>query len=504
MSDTIFALASGPGRAGVAVIRVSGPQSWAGLQILTRRLEGAKNALSPRISSDELSGVVSAECFADKIPDKRSGAFSGMTQDKVASSKNGLAILQSDVSSLLPRQCALCKIYDPLSGEVLDNALILPFKAPASYTGEDVVEYHLHGGRAVVDAVLAALAGFEGHRMAEPGEFTRRAFENGKMDLTEAEAVADLIDAETQAQRLQALSQMGGALMGLYEGWSEALKQALAHLEADIEFPDEDLPEAIAPEIITDLNEISQEMDDHLNDNRRGERLREGITIAVIGAPNVGKSSLVNALAQRDVAIISEIAGTTRDVIEVHLDLGGYPVILADTAGLRPDQIGAEGQEGIESEGIRRALARAEQADITLLVFDASAPEVDAHTLALIDERAILLANKMDKDGAKAQIDAALPLSVSSGEGVSALLKVLEEKIKGMIGQRNAPALTRQRHRAHVEEACDALVRAQTAALPELVAEDVRLAVRALGRITGRVDVEDLLDVIFRDFCIGK
>lgn len=453
MSDTIFALASGPGRAGVAVIRVSGPQSWAGLQILTRRREDAKNTLSPL---------------------------------------------------LLPRQCALCKIYSPLTGEVLDNALVLPFKAPASYTGEDVVEYHLHGGRAVVDAVLAALVGLAGHRMAAPGEFTRRAFENGKMDLTEAEAVADLIDAETQAQRLQALSQMGGALMMLYEVWAERLKRALAHLEADIEFPDEDLPEGISPEIVQDLEAITAQIGEHLDDNRRGERLREGITIAVIGAPNAGKSSLVNALAQRDVAIISEMAGTTRDVIEAHLDLGGYPVILADTAGLRPDQIGAEGHEGIESEGIRRALARAETADITLLVFDASEPEVDAHTLALIDERAVVLANKMDKDGARAPVDAALPISVSSGEGLGELLRVLEEKIREMIGVREAPALTRQRHRAHIEEALEALQRGANADLPELVAEDVRLAVRSLGRITGRVDVEDLLDVIFRDFCIGK
>ncbi|MCB1580599.1 MAG: tRNA uridine-5-carboxymethylaminomethyl(34) synthesis GTPase MnmE [Rhodospirillales bacterium] len=444
MSETIFALASGPGRAGVAVIRVSGPQSWAGLQALSGRAD------------------------------------------------------------FIPRKAALVDLKNEDSRETLDRALVLPFKAPASYTGEDVVEYHLHGGRAVVDAVLAALAGLDGHRMAEPGEFTRRAFENGKMDLTEAEAVADLIDAETQAQRLQALLQMGGVLMNLYEGWADRLKRALAHLEAEIEFPDEDLPQEIAPEITADLSAISQEMSEHLNDNRRGERLRDGIHVAVIGAPNVGKSSLVNVLAQRDVAIISEMAGTTRDVIEVHLDLGGYPVILADTAGLRPDQIGAEGQEGIESEGIRRALLRAKTADITLLVFDANAPEVDAHTLALIDERAVLLENKTDKDGAKAQIEAALPISVETGEGLDALLGLLQEKIEGLIGRREAPALTRRRHRGCIEEAREALVRAQTAALPELMAEDVRLAVRALGRITGRVDVEDLLDVIFRDFCIGK
>jgi tRNA modification GTPase len=213
---------------------------------------------------------------------------------------------------------------------------VIPFKSPASYTGEDVVEYHLHGGRAVIDSVLAALSRQPSHRMAEPGEFTRRAFENGKMDLTAAEAVADLIDAETQAQRIQALGQMGGALSALYNDWTERLKKILAHIEADIEFPDEDLPEGLAPEVVTAVQKLSAEIQEHLSDNRRGERLRDGIQVAVIGAPNAGKSSLVNALVQREVAIVSPTAGTTRDVIEAHLDIGGYPVIIVDTAGLRP------------------------------------------------------------------------------------------------------------------------------------------------------------------------
>ena len=442
MRDTIFALASGMGRAGVAVVRVSGDASWESLKALSGR------------------------------------------------------------DDFTPRLAQLCALKNK-SGDVLDNALVLPFKGPASYTGEDVVEYHLHGGRAVIDSVLEFLAQQKKHRMAEPGEFTRRGFENGKMDLTEAEAVADLIDAETQAQKIQALAQMEGSLSRLYEDWTERLKKTLAHLEADIEFPDEDLPEGIAPEVTDALEKISKEIEAHLNDNRRGERLREGVQVAVIGAPNAGKSSLVNALSQRDVAIISDMAGTTRDVIEVHLDLGGYPVVLADTAGLRPDQIGSEGQEGVESEGIRRAMGRALEADITILLFDGT-EHPDPHTLNLIDERSVLVVNKMDARGASSDIEAALAISVETGEGLPALLDTLESKIQNLIGAREAPTLTRQRHRQHVSEAFEALMRGQKANLPELTAEDVRLAVRALGRITGRVDVEDLLDVIFADFCIGK
>lgn len=441
--DTIFALASAPGRAGVAVVRVSGPLSWDSLRNLTGRL-----------------------------------VFE-------------------------PRYACLCKLKNPV-GQILDEALVLPFRGPASYTGEDVVEYFLHGGRAVVESVLDVLSSQPGHRLAEPGEFTRRAFENGRMDLTAAEAVADLIDAETQAQHIQALEQMGGALAGLYGGWAERLKRSLAHIEADIEFPDEDMPEGIAPVILRELAALADEMQAHLADGRRGERLREGIRVAVVGAPNAGKSSLVNALAQRDVAIVSPVAGTTRDVIEVHLDIGGYPVLLADTAGLRPDQIGDDSQDIIESEGIRRALARAREADILLLLFDGTASEPDPHTLNLIDERALLVVNKADDDRSRLSLDGALRISVKSGIGLFDLIRVLGQKISREYVSRETPTLTRQRHRQNVEAACDCLRRAGGANLPELVAEDVRLAVRCLGRITGRVDVEDLLDVIFRDFCIGK
>ncbi len=443
MSDTIFALASALGRAGVAVIRVSGGRAHESLR-----------ALCP-------GGVFTA------------------------------------------RMASLRALVHPDSRETLDEALVLLFDAPQSYTGEDVVEYHVHGGRAVIHSLLDFLGAQDGHRMAEPGEFTRRAFENGRMDLTAAEAVADLIDAETQAQQNQALSQMGGALSALYEGWTERLTKTLAHMEADIEFPDEDMPEGIAPEVTLAVHGLVEEISTHLNDNRQGERLRDGVQVAVVGAPNAGKSSLVNALAGRDVAIISDMAGTTRDVIEAHLDIGGYPVILSDTAGLRPDQIGADGQDAIESEGIARAMKRAQEADIVLLLFDGAQDMPDPHTLNLIDERSILVCNKADLMVGDFMLEA-LPISVRTEYGIEALLATLLDKLKSLILSREVPSLTRKRHRQNLEAALDSLERSQTAALPELMAEDLRLCIRSLGKITGRVDVEDLLDVIFKDFCIGK
>ena len=436
VTTTIFALATAPGRAGVAVVRVSGPETASALKAL------AGNDL-PR-----------------------------------------------------PRFASLRTLRDPRTGEALDDALVLWFPAPRSFTGEDVGELHLHGGRAVVAGVIEALGALPGLRVAEPGEFTRRAFENGKLDLTAAEGLADLVDAETSAQRRQALRQMEGALGRLYEGWRERLTRALAHIEADIDFPDEDLPSGVADAVRPVLEALATEIDDHLADGRRGERLREGLHIAIVGAPNAGKSSLLNALARREAAIVSARAGTTRDVIEVHLDLGGFPVVLADTAGLR------EAGDEIEEEGIRRALDRAARADVKIAVFDATAP-LDAATRALIDADTVVVLNKTDLAPVAADIDA-LPVSARTGAG----LRALEERLAAFSADRlagtGAPALTRARHRAALEECRDALARALAAPLPELAAEDVRLASRALGRITGRVDVEDLLDVIFRDFCIGK
>jgi len=404
------------------------------------------------------------------------------------------------------RTAKLVTLRHPETKSLLDRAVVLPFKGPASFTGEDIVEYHVHGGRAVIESLLAALGAEKNHRMAEPGEFTRRAFENGKMDLTGAEAIADLIDAETDAQKIQALAQMEGALSKLYAAWTDGLKKILAHLEADLEFPDEDLPNGIIPEITPKIQKISAEIFAHLNDNRRGERLRGGLHVAIIGAPNAGKSSLVNTLAQRDIAIVSDLPGTTRDVIEAHLDIAGFPVILADTAGLRPEQLSESGHDKIESEGIRRALQRAQEADIKILLFDSTAEKFDDATLKLADDNSIIVINKSDAGAKthKAGFHEIVLISAKTGDGIDTLLKALESKIKAIFKPSETPSLTRARHRAALEEANTALARSQNAKLPELMAEDVRLSVRAVGRITGRVDVEDLLDVIFKDFCIGK
>lgn len=445
MSDTVYALASGQGRAGIAVIRVSGSSALESLRALSGR------------------------------------------------------------DDMKPRCTYLCKLIRPVSRETLDEAMIIPFTAPYSYTGEDVVEYHVHGGIAVIQGVISALSTFEHHRMAEPGEFTRRAFENGKMDLTKAEAVADLIHAETEAQKMQSLSQMGGALADIYDGWRISLTKILAYVEAELEFPDEDLPDDIVEKITPKIDILRASIADHLDDNRRGERLRNGIHVAVIGAPNAGKSSLVNALVRRDVAIVSDIAGTTRDIIEAHLDIGGYPVILSDTAGLRPDQIGNEGHEKIEAAGIERALKIAKEADIRVILYDGTQETPDSHSLELEQrENTLVVVNKVDQNLKIKHPNASLKISVTENTGITAFLSALESMIKGLIGTSNAPALTQERHREALINCMTSLDRCLSAPLPELCAEDLRLAIRDLGRITGRVDVEDLLDVVFRDFCIGK
>ncbi len=397
----------------------------------------------------------------------------------------------------IPRR-AVCADFRDAEGELLDRGLAIYFAAPSSFTGEDVVELHIHGGRAVTAALLDALTEVQGMRPADPGEFSRRAFLNGKLDLTEAEAIADLVDAETRAQQRQALRQLDGALGRLYESWRHDLLRALAHLEADLDFPDEDLPDGVADRTRPELERVGRAIKDHLTDNWRGERLRSGLEVAILGAPNAGKSSLLNALARRDAAIVSDIAGTTRDVIEVHMDLGGYPVVLADTAGLR------ETADRIEDEGVRRALARAERADLKLLLYDGFGwPNRDAATAALVDTDAIEVVTKCDLEPDLAALDRPLPISTVTGDGLSPLLARVTDAVAERLAG-SEPALTRARHRNALIDASSSLERAQSAPAPELVAEDVRMAVRAIGRITGRVDVEDLLDVIFRDFCIGK
>jgi tRNA modification GTPase len=440
---TIYALSSAPGKAGVAVVRVSG----------------------------DLAGV-------------------------------SLARL-TEGGHVIPRKARYSVLKHPESGQIIDRALVLFFSGPASFTGEDVVEYHTHGSPAVLNALLAALSSCEGHRMAEPGEFTRRAFENDKLDLTEAEAIADLISAETEAQRLQALSQMGGALSALYEDWRARLIRCMAYIEAVIDFPDEDIPDSAAMSQRPALRTLEAEIAAHLNDNRRGERLREGIRIAILGAPNAGKSSLMNRLVQRDVAIVAPLAGTTRDVLEAHLDIAGFPVVLADTAGLRALSNSSEGHDAIEAEGIRRALTLAEEADIRILLFDGTKPP-DEKTLSLRVDSAICVANKSDCDGFSNLPDA-IPMSARDGKNIEALLQTIESRLKNLYATRqSSPSPTRARHRAALEECKAFIAAALNQEAPELIAEETRSAASALGRITGRVDVDDLLDIVFRDFCIGK
>jgi tRNA modification GTPase len=435
-TDTIFALASGAGRAAVAVMRLSGPGTGA---VLTR--------------------------LAGRLPE--------------------------------PRRASLRRLRDP-QGEILDEGLVLWFPAPGSYTGEDSAELHLHGGAAVIAAVAEALVRL-GARPAEAGEFTRRAFLNGRMDLTEAEGIADLIAAETEAQRRQALRQAGGALARLYGGWAERLTTLLAHQEAAIEFADEDRPTDLGDRARAGARALRAEIAAHLADDRRGERLREGLLVAILGAPNAGKSSLLNALAGRDAAIVSARAGTTRDVVEVRLDLAGVPVTLADTAGLR------EAADEIEQEGIRRARRRAEEADLVLAVFAADTPP-DPATLAWVGPGAIVLANKADIAAPPASIGgmAALAVSARTGAGLDRLRERLAEEARRLAGAGEAALLTRPRHRAALAEAVAWLEQAEAAPLPELASEALRAALRALGRLSGRVGVEAVLDVVFRDFCIGK
>jgi tRNA modification GTPase len=400
------------------------------------------------------------------------------------------------------RRMTVRSVYDPVTEEVIDRCLVVWFEAPNTETGETMAELHLHGGRAVVNGTLDALQRLGFCRLAEPGEFTRRAFENNKLDLTRAEAIADLVAAETDQQRRQALQQMDGALHRLYEDWRTLGLRALAHLEAAIDFPDEDLPAGIGDEVKTLVTRLRAEIAAHLDD-KRGERLREGLGIAIIGPPNAGKSSLLNLLARRDAAIVSETAGTTRDVIEVHLDLGGWPVVLADTAGLRASA------DVIEQEGVRRAKARAAAADLRLLVLDASADwKSEMQALTMATERwdpahDIVVVNKIDL----APVDAAgvVSLSATSGQGLPELLARLERSAESLMEEgAGAPPLTRARHREALEECRESLGRALAAPEIALAAEDLRLALRALGRITGTVRIDELLDVIFRDFCIGK
>jgi tRNA modification GTPase len=406
-----------------------------------------------------------------------------------------------------PRQASVRRLCHPHTQDMLDEALVLYFAGPHSYTGEDVAELHLHGGTAVVASVLEALAHLPICRPAEAGEFTRRAVLHGKLDLTRAEAIADLIDAETTAQQVQALGQLLGNLRDLFEGWRNALHTVLAHLEADLEFADEDLPGGLGRSALDTVPELRAAVAGFIGD-RRGLQLRAGLRIALIGAPNAGKSSLLNRLAGRDAAIVSARAGTTRDIIEIAMTLAGVPVTLIDTAGLR-----AAGDD-IEREGVRRALAAARDADVRILV---SAPDANAE---LPPEEQHLpppefhLINKSDLGTASCEAsdpessDAASVHGVSAltGDGIDEFIEALSAFVREQYASSGSAVLTRQRHQQILTEVLAALDRAlasQSRGL-ELAAEDLRLAARALGQLTGAVDVEALLDIVFADFCIGK
>jgi tRNA modification GTPase len=481
--DTIYALSSGRPPAAIAVIRISGPRAGAALRALTGKLPS-------------------------------------------------------------PRKAALARVRDPASSALIDEALALWFPGPHSETGEDIAELQLHGGRAVIAAVLAALSRVEGLRPAEAGEFTRRAFENGKLDLTAVEGLADLVAAETEGQRRQALRQLQGALRLPAEAWREKLIKALALVEARIDFSDEDLPENLLAPALALARELETEIAGVLSDSQRGERLREGLVVAIAGPPNAGKSTLLNRIARREAAIVSPYAGTTRDVIEVHLDLGGWPVTLLDTAGIR------ETEDPVELEGVKRARARAEAADLVLWVVEAGADD-ETRSKSLGKDRkepeTWLIRNKIDlfrsakqnneskrqnnqKNEAKSSSTKSLKnmvkeelthknellvnkneleysISAATGEGFEALLAQLARHAEGFLAGAESALVTRERHRRALEDALAALRRAQTPAVvshEDLLAEELRIASRALGRLTGRVDVEDILDVIFRDFCIGK
>lgn len=415
-------------------------------------------------------------------------------------------------SAPAPRRAALRRLVDPRDGAELDRALVLWLPGPASYTGEDQAELHLHGGPAVVEAVLAALAALdlggdpsgERLRLAEPGEFTRRAYAHGRMDLAEAEAVADLVDAETDAQRRQALAQLGGALSGVQARWRDLLLDGLAHLEAAVDFPDEDLPTEVAARARPPLARLRSELAATATD-RRGERVREGFRIALLGAPNAGKSSLLNRLAGREAAIVTAVPGTTRDVVEVVLEIAGRRVVLADTAGLR------DTDDPIEAEGVRRAQAWAHGADLRLWLADRTGPPPPTPDLTVPGD--VLVLAKSDTPGLWTA-DAARPWARAAGldfvesstvaeAGVDALRAVLEAAV---VGSGDPPVVTRLRHRAVLAAALAELDRAlaDLDASPELAAESVRLAARALARLTGAVDAEAVLDRVFSSFCIGK
>lgn len=404
-----------------------------------------------------------------------------------------------DINSIKPRYAYFTDIKD-LSGQILDKSLVLYFKAPNSFTGEDIVEFQVHGSKAVISSVLENLSLIEGFRLAEAGEFSKRAFYNQKMDLTEAEGLADLIDSETSEQQKYALRQMEGSLKGLYEGWREKLLEVMAHLEAYIDFPDEELPKDIIDNLQNTVFKVKSDILKHLETNV-GERLRDGFRVVILGEPNAGKSSLLNAITKREAVIVSDIEGTTRDAIDINLDIDGYPVIFTDTAGLR------QTSEIIEQKGIAIAYDKAKDADIVICLFDClkNIPQ----EFDLIEEnKKIYVANKADKlsDDQKILLNnkGYLLISAKYNQGIDILLKSISDKIKSKFNSGSGLLITRQRYREALRNAVNYLSEFNFNKEIELSAEDIRLACREIGKITGRIEVDEILDKIFGSFCIGK
>ena len=442
-TDTIFAIATPPGKSGVAVIRVSGKQSQLILTSLSRK------------------------------PCPKANIFT------------------------------LSKIYEKDSDELIDLALIVYFKAPNSFTGEDVVEFHVHGSQAILNSLISSLAKFENTRIALAGEFSKRAFYNEKMDLTQAEGLADLIDAETKIQQRLALRQMQGELKNHYELWRKQLIYVLALLEAYIDFPDEDIPDNVTIEIENIVKELIQSMKQHLSSKNNAERIRTGIYATIIGAVNAGKSSLINMLVNREVAIVSNQAGTTRDIIEAHLDLDGYPLTIADTAGIR------ESNDKIEQMGIAKALEKTENADLKIILLDASDPKTWAQSLKLNDQNSLIVLNKIDVDDnvhhdSLLKEYSVIPISIAQEINIDLFLDTLKAKLAELLHISNDPMITRARYRSQIIESMKNLQQFSLDNEIELACEDLRLAARSIAQITGNIDVENILDKIFSNFCIGK
>ncbi len=409
-----------------------------------------------------------------------------------------------DVAKIAGRKMYLTKFYNPVSRETLDNSLLVAFKSPASFTGENTVEINCHGSKAVIRSFLEALSLLPDFRLAEPGEFSRRSFYNGKMDLTEADGLADLIDAETALQQKVALQQMGGTLFDLYNDWRTRLVNVLSYIEAYIDFPDEDIPQDTVQKIENGVFKISEEIKNHLQQNNVEERLRDGFRVVIAGPANAGKSSLINAVVKRNVAIVSDIAGTTRDAIEAYVDLNGFPVIFTDTAGLR------ESADKIEQIGIKLAKDKIAEADFCLFMFDAEkdTPEIFAEYINSINVPYVLVANKMDKISAdqqrKLQKKGCILISAKENQNVNVIIDKIYETFQNMYVKSSAQLITRQRYKESLSECLENLSRFNLQKEIELSAEDIRLACRAIGKITGQVEVDEILDKIFSSFCIGK